>query len=192
MVRKVLIFLSTLLVILLVVGFALFLYYQPTFHIPTPQLDYQIRIHGGEVIGWQEGEVRWRLLVKEMEEMKENLVIFSGGTYGEFYRKGEVEYTIRSEVIQYYPKTKDLEFIGSVLLTTKEGDTLESHLLLWDDNLKELTSPGPVKLLSKGNRLEAERMKIYQQEDIFDFWDHVILSVPLSGQGRDKGEEEDE
>lgn len=192
MTKRVQLIFGSLLVLFVVVGFSFFYYFQPTLYTPPRPADFQLRIQDGEIVGRESGEVRWRLFVQEMEEMKEDLMVFTDGTYGEFYRQGEVEYTIVSDVIYFHVPTGDLEFVDSVVLETSEGDRLESHLLLWDEERKVLSSPGSVQLFMGEKRLEAERMSIYQEDDIFDFWDQVVLSVPTSGQGRGQGEEEDD
>lgn len=192
MTKRLLLILSSLLFLSLVAGLALFFYFQPTFYTPPPPVDFQMRIYGGEVVGREGGEVRWRLFVEEMEEVKGDKMTFTQRPYGEFYRQGEVQYTIVSDSILYHVKTGDLEFIEDVILETPEGDRLTSDLLLWDEKLQEISSPGPVQLFMGENRLEADGMKGYHQEDIFDFWDHVVLSIPVSRKDMDEGEREDE
>lgn len=192
MIKRGLVIFLSLLVLLLVIAFSLFLYFQPTFYVPASVVDFQLKITEGEVVGWEDGEVRWRLFVEEIEDVKDDYMNFTGGTYGEFYRDGDLEYSITSEKIIYHVKTKQLDFIDAVVLTTVEGDYLTSQRLHWDEDTKELTSPGPVTLYLGENQLQAQRMTVYQEEDIFDFWDQVVLSVPLWGDVKHEGEDEDE
>lgn len=183
--------LASLLAFFILLGLSLFFYFQPTFYQPTPGVEYQIRIAEGEVVGRSGGEVRWRLFLEEMEDMDGDVMHFKEGVYGEFYREDEVEYTITSNEVIYYTKKGDIEFLGSVVLTTEEGDRLLSEHLLWDDKEETLESPGPVRLLVGKSILRAARMKGYYQDDIFDFFDDVTLEVLLGSQ-RKEGEEEHE
>lgn len=136
--------------------------------------------------------MQWRLIIDEVEEMDGHSYHFTGGSYGEFYGEGEVVYMITSDEIIYDTKRGELDFIGSVVLENPQGDLLKSQRLLWNDRDEELTSPGPVQLFVGYTVLEAESMKGFYRDDIFDFFDDVILTVPLRGQDRDKGREDDE
>lgn len=178
MIRKALLIVASIIGILLILAFALFLHFQPTFDFFTPSLvDYQLRIKEGEVVGRRDGEVQFRLIAKEIEEIEDHQFYFTGEPYGEFYQGSEVAHIITSDTILYHTKKGDLEFLGSVSFETLEGDRLLTDLLLWSDKDDELLSPGPVKLFMDGAVLEAKKMRVFYREEIFDFFDDVVLTV---------------
>ena len=171
-----------LIFLLLLAGIFSFFYRPSTEPEEDERVDFRLQLREGEVVVRREGEVRWLLKVKQMEEAEKNIITCTDGVEGYYYRNGEIEYLIFGNRMTYDQGRGKLELEEDVRLETPEGDYLTSQLLIWEEDTDLLHSPGPVKLQSGNSLLWAREMTSDLDTMIFDFEGEIELRIPLTGE----------
>jgi LPS export ABC transporter protein LptC len=93
------------------------------------------------------GRTTWRLTAPEASRFKEKkLVILDNPTIQFYNEEGAIRTTLVSDSGQYFEDTKNLLAFGNVVVTSIDGDVLETDSLYWDNAQNKILSDAFVKL----------------------------------------------
>jgi LPS export ABC transporter protein LptC len=93
------------------------------------------------------GLVRWKLTAPKASRFKEKqLVVLDRPTIVFYDRTGNVRTTLVSEAGEYNEARRDMLAYGQVVVTSVDGDVLETDSLVWDNTQKKILSDSFVKL----------------------------------------------
>jgi LPS export ABC transporter protein LptC len=98
------------------------------------------------------GLVRWILTAPRASRFKEDKLVVLDKPSIEFYDEhGDLRTTLVSESGEYYEDRRDMLAFGNVVVTTVDGDVLETDSLLWSDKERKILSDSFVKLTQDGS-----------------------------------------
>jgi LPS export ABC transporter protein LptC len=98
------------------------------------------------------GLVVWRLTAPQGDRFKEKkLVVLDHPTIVFYDEQGKVRTTLVSEGGEYFEDKRDMLAFGRVVVTSVEGDVLETDSLFWDNTQKKILSNSFVKLTRDGD-----------------------------------------
>jgi LPS export ABC transporter protein LptC len=93
------------------------------------------------------GRTTWRLTAPEASRFREKkLVILDNPTIQFYNEQGAIRTTLVSDSGEYYEDTRNLLAFGNVVVTSADGDVLETDSLLWDNEQNKILSDAFVKL----------------------------------------------
>ncbi len=93
------------------------------------------------------GLATWRLTAPMASRFKEKkLVILDNPTIQFYDEQGDIRTTLVSDSGEYYEDTRNLLAYGNVVVTSVDGDVLETDSLLWDNKRNKILSDAFVKL----------------------------------------------
>jgi LPS export ABC transporter protein LptC len=93
------------------------------------------------------GLVRWKLTAPKASRFKEKqLVVLDHPTILFYDEMGKVRTTLVSEAGEYSEAKRDMLAYGHVVVTSVEGDVLETDSLVWDNTQKKILSDSFVRL----------------------------------------------
>jgi len=98
------------------------------------------------------GLTQWKLTALKGNRFKDKkLVVLERPTIVFYDEAGEPRTTLVSEAGEYYENRRDMLAFGHVVVTSVEGDVLETDSLLWDNTQKKILSNSFVKLTRDGD-----------------------------------------
>ncbi len=98
------------------------------------------------------GLVQWKLTAPKGNRFKDKkLVILENPTIVFYDELGKTRTTLVSDSGEYYEDKRDMLAFGHVVVTSVEGDVLETDSLLWDNTQKKILSNSFVKLTRGGD-----------------------------------------
>lgn len=98
------------------------------------------------------GLTTWSLTAPKASRFKEKkLVILDNPTIKFFDELGEIRTTLVSDSGEYYEESRDMLAWGNVVVTSADGDVLETDSLLWSNQENKITSESFVKLTRGGD-----------------------------------------
>jgi len=98
------------------------------------------------------GLTQWKLTAPKGSRFKEKkLIVLEGPTIVFYDEKGSPSTTLVSEAGEYYEGRRDMLAYGHVVVTSVDGDVLETDSLLWDNTQKKILSNSFVKLTREGD-----------------------------------------
>jgi LPS export ABC transporter protein LptC len=93
------------------------------------------------------GLVRWRLMAPKASRFKEKqLIVLDRPTITFFDEAGRVRTTLVSDAGEYNEAKRDMLAFGHVVVTSVEGDVLETDSLVWNNAQKKILSDSFVRL----------------------------------------------
>lgn len=98
------------------------------------------------------GVLLWSLTAPEAERFKNRqLVVLERPTIVFYDEMGKPRTTLISDAGEYYEDRRDMLAYGNVVVTSVEGDILETDSLLWDNSENKIFSDSFVKLTRGDN-----------------------------------------
>lgn len=98
------------------------------------------------------GLTQWKLTAPKGSRYKEKkLIVLEGPTIVFYDDKGSPTTTLVSDAGEYYEGKRDMLAYGHVVVTSVQGDVLETDSLLWDNTQKKIISNSFVKLTRQGD-----------------------------------------
>jgi LPS export ABC transporter protein LptC len=93
------------------------------------------------------GILLWSLTAPEAERYKDRQIVVMEHPKIVFYDEhGEQRTTLVAEAGEYYEDRRDMLAFGDVVVTSVDGDVLETDSLLWDNSANKIFSDSFVKL----------------------------------------------
>jgi LPS export ABC transporter protein LptC len=93
------------------------------------------------------GLLQWRLTAPKGNRFKEKkLIVLERPTIIFYDEEGRSRTTLVSDSGEYYEENRDMLAFGHVVVTSVEGDVLETDSLLWDNTQKKIFSNSFVRL----------------------------------------------
>ncbi|NLB64835.1 MAG: hypothetical protein GX801_12170 [Fibrobacter sp.] len=134
-------------------------------------LSFHFRLADNDVVGWNKGELIWRLQVSNILEppLKDK---HSGGEElilrdiyrGYFYRQDEILFTFTVEEAHYNTRTGDL-VLYDCRMESPLGDWLVTDKMYYDKKRNDLRAPGPVVGNMAGTDFKADEMRVYFDDE---------------------------
>jgi LPS export ABC transporter protein LptC len=98
------------------------------------------------------GLTQWKLTAPKGSRFKEKkLIVLERPTIVFYDDKGSPRTTLVSNAGEYYENRRDMLAYGNVVVTSVDGDVLETDSLLWDNTQKKILSNSFVKLTRQGD-----------------------------------------
>lgn len=165
---------ALLCIIILATGGGVYLYRQDpqVFLADEKDVAFQFRVAQSEVVGWNKGEMVWRMKVATIKEpQQENSrrrpsralgeeVIMENITEGWFYDDGVAIFEFTVDHAQYHTRTEDLILFG-FRMETPDGDWMETDKMIYEKEKETLHAPGPVWGVVEGADVRAGEMTVY-------------------------------
>ena len=123
----------------------------------------------------EDGRRRWTLDADKAEYQRDNslakleavkLLLYDAGQFGDL--------TLQADQGQLAQETSQVDVWGNVILTTGRGDQLFTERLHYDDQVRQLSTEDPVRLLSSqieltgiGLQIDIDQGRMLVKEDVW-------------------------
>lgn len=149
---------------------------------------FSFRLGGNEIIGWNKGEMVWRVIVNTIIEppleqrsrLAQQKVILRDISDGWFYSDGEVLFDFLVEEAFYNMQTENLELMN-FRMETPLGDWMETLEMHYEKATETLTAPGKVVGKIAGADFTAGSMVVYLENDEIVLKDGVNIEIDVEG-----------